>query len=98
MDQMIICKVPNCAYRSKSGFCLNRLTVINEQGVCNWLTKPGWDQQIREEWRKNTWRPVQEEEKEEEPLLLEESQEKRITVEDLLKGDSEDSESNSKKE
>lgn len=42
--QNVICGIRNCGYCSASGFCLNRLVVINEQGVCKWLTKPGWDQ------------------------------------------------------
>lgn len=44
MLQTIRCKFQGCGYCSKSGFCLNRLTVINDQGVCEYLTKPGWDQ------------------------------------------------------
>ena len=54
--QTIICKVKNCAFCSEHGFCLNRLTVINENGVCNWLTKPGWDQKVNEPWRFNTYK------------------------------------------
>ena len=51
--QNVICKVRNCGYCSASGFCLNRLVVINEQGVCNWLTKPGWNQQVSEMYKSN---------------------------------------------
>lgn len=50
--QNVICGIRNCGYCSASGFCLNRLVVINEQGVCNWLTKPGWDQEIDEKYKK----------------------------------------------
>ena len=42
--------VKNCGYCSNNGFCLNRLTVINQQGVCKYLTKPGWDQKIDPKW------------------------------------------------
>ena len=45
--QTIICKVKNCGYCSVSGFCLNRLTVINEQGVCKYLTQPGWENPVK---------------------------------------------------
>lgn len=48
--QVVYCKVKNCGYCGKSGFCLNRLTAINEQGVCEYLTKPGWDQPIDKKW------------------------------------------------
>ena len=53
--QTIICKVKNCAFCSEHGFCLNRLTVINEQGMCKWLTNSGWDQKIEEPWMFNTY-------------------------------------------
>ena len=48
--QNVYCLVRNCGYCGKNGFCLNRLTVINDQGVCKYLTKPGWDQPIDEKW------------------------------------------------
>ena len=41
--QYIICKIKDCGFCSQNGFCLNRLLVINEQGVCDWVTKPGWN-------------------------------------------------------
>ena len=46
--QLLICKVDKCGYHGGNGFCLNKLTVINEQGVCKYLTKPGWDQKVSE--------------------------------------------------
>lgn len=58
--QQIICYVDKCGYHGKSGFCLNKLTVINDQGVCKYLTKPGWDQKV-EDWMKNTYREPKEE-------------------------------------
>ncbi len=51
--QTVICKVRNCGFCSQNGFCLNRLTVINEQGVCKYLTKPGWDNKVDEKWFNN---------------------------------------------
>ena len=86
MLQTIRCKFQGCGYCSKSGFCLNRLTVINDQGVCEYLTKPGWDQQIKEDWMKNTYVPPIEEEEEEETLAIEEK--KGPTVDDILSGKS----------
>lgn len=57
--QTVICKVRNCGFCSQNGFCLNRLTVINDQGVCKYLTKPGWDQPVQN-WLKNTYTPPEE--------------------------------------
>jgi len=57
----VVCKVQNCGYCSDSGFCLNRLVVINEQGLCGYLTKPGWEQPVEDRF-KNNWKarePVQ---------------------------------------
>ena len=44
--QNVFCSVRNCGFNSSSGFCLNRLVVINEQGVCKYLTKEGWEQEV----------------------------------------------------
>lgn len=41
--QNVICAIENCGYRSRSGFCLNRIVSINVNGVCAYLTKSGWD-------------------------------------------------------
>lgn len=49
----VVCKIQNCGYCSDSGFCLNRLVVINEQGVCKRLTKPGWEQKVEEKFKNN---------------------------------------------
>ena len=46
--QTVYCLVRNCGYCGSNGFCLNRLTVINEQGVCKYLTKPGWENKVIE--------------------------------------------------
>lgn len=51
--QNVICQIKSCGYCSVNGFCLNRLVVINEQGVCNWLTKPGWRGPIEEKYKNN---------------------------------------------
>ena len=58
--QNVICKVRNCGYCSASGFCLNRLVVINEQGVCQHLTKSDWQQPIEEKYKSN-YKPPEEE-------------------------------------
>lgn len=42
--QNVICAVRDCGFCSINGFCLNKLVVINCNGVCKWLSKPGWDQ------------------------------------------------------
>ena len=55
MNQNIICKVQQCSFYSSSGFCLNKLTIINSNGVCNYLTKPDWNIPI-EDWMKNNFR------------------------------------------
>ena len=60
MFQEVICKIPQCPYRSSSGFCLNRLVVINEQGVCQHLTKSNWQQPIEKKYKSN-YRPPKEE-------------------------------------
>lgn len=62
--QNVICAIKDCGYCSVNGFCLNRVVRINEQGVCNFLTKQGWNQQIEEEYKSvyNPWKnagPVQ---------------------------------------
>lgn len=59
MNQNIICKVTNCGFCSPSGFCLKKLTVINNQGVCDYITREGWDRQV-EDWEKNTYREPRE--------------------------------------
>ena len=53
--QTVRCKIPKCPFCSVSGFCLNRLVVINEQGVCNFLTRPDWINKIIEEYEKSTY-------------------------------------------
>lgn len=52
--QTVICGFKGCGFCSQSGFCLNRLVVINEQGVCKYLTKPGWDR-VPEDFEKSTY-------------------------------------------
>ena len=51
--QNIICAIRNCGYCSENGFCLNRVVKIDEQGVCNWLRKQGWNQQIEKKYKSN---------------------------------------------
>lgn len=47
------CEIQNCGYRGDNGFCLNRVVVINEQGVCKYLTKPGWDLPVEDRFKSN---------------------------------------------
>ena len=47
------CTVQNCGYCSENGFCLNRLVAINEQGMCNYLTKPGWNEPVEDRFKNN---------------------------------------------
>lgn len=70
--QQIICKINQCPFRSGSGFCLNRLVVINENGVCNWITKHNINQRVYD-WQKSTWKETIE--KTEKTQLLEETKE-----------------------
>ena len=51
--QTVYCLVRNCGYCGSNGFCLNRLTVINEQGVCKYLTKAAWENKVDEKWFNN---------------------------------------------
>ena len=74
--QVVYCKVDNCGFRSQNGFCLNRLTVINEQGVCRYITKPGWDKAIDPKWF-NTYTPPQENQENTENLFLSKDGEER---------------------
>ena len=62
--QNVVCAIKNCGYCSVNGFCLNRVVKINENGVCSFLTKQGWEQQIEEKYKSvyNPWKtrgPVQ---------------------------------------
>ena len=62
--QNVICAIKNCGYCSVNGFCLNRVVKINENGVCSFLTRQGWEQQIEEKYKSvyNPWKtrePVQ---------------------------------------
>lgn len=54
--QVVRCNIQNCGFRSASGFCLNRVICINEQGICKYLTKPGWDR-VPQPWEKSTYIP-----------------------------------------
>ena len=52
--QVVYCKVKNCGFHGSNGFCLNRLTVINEQGICKYLTKPDWNKPVDPKWFNNS--------------------------------------------
>lgn len=53
---VVICKVIECPYRSKNGFCRNRLLNIIENGSCghifnrNGQPKVNWQQKIDEKF------------------------------------------------
>ena len=49
--QIVVCKVKNCGFHGEHDTCLNRLVVINNQGVCNYVTRPGWDRAIEEKYK-----------------------------------------------
>ena len=49
--QNIVCSIGQCGFHGASGFCQKRVVKINDQGVCNWLTKPGWEQQIESKYK-----------------------------------------------
>lgn len=51
--QYVICRISQCPYCSQSGFCLNRVVMINEQGICSHLTKGNWQQPIPNEFKTN---------------------------------------------
>lgn len=55
--QNVICAIRNCGYCSENGFCLNRVVRIDEQGMCSWLRKQGWNQQIEKKYKSsyNPW-------------------------------------------
>lgn len=40
------CTIQRCGYCSENGFCLNRIVVINERGMCDYLTIPGWEEPV----------------------------------------------------
>ena len=54
--QQVVCDLIRCAYRSQSGFYLNRLVKITEQGQCERLLKAGW-QEKKENWQLSTFNP-----------------------------------------
>ena len=54
--QNIVCAIERCGYRSKSGFCLNRLVSITIEGQCSTLLKRGWNQK-KEDWELSTYQP-----------------------------------------
>ena len=72
--QSIICTIRDCGYCSANGFCLNRLVKINEQGICSYLQKPGWNQQVDKKFKSN-YNPWEEEQ---------EIEEERVTLAELL--------------
>ena len=52
----VVCKVEKCPYRSKSGFCRNKLTYINVNGACGHIYNDrgqiyrNWQQPIEEKY------------------------------------------------
>ena len=51
----VFCKVTQCPYRSKQGFCRNKLVSITENGTCGHIydkhgnIKPNWQEKVKEE-------------------------------------------------
>jgi len=43
MYQTVICKVTQCPFRENSGYCLNRLTIVGKDGVCEHLKRGDWN-------------------------------------------------------
>ena len=46
---MIVCKVRECPFCSKNGFCMTRTLVINAGGQCSHIYKA--DGSVKEDWR-----------------------------------------------
>lgn len=70
--QNVVCKFEKCGSRSKSGFCLNRMVVITEQGQCERLLRQGWDKPIEKEFSSNYnyWLAKEEEQRAREPVQI----------------------------
>ena len=47
---VIKCRIFQCPY-NKEGNCLNRLLIINENGMCRHLTKDTWQNPIGEQYK-----------------------------------------------
>ena len=53
---VVVCKVEICPYRSKSGFCRNRLLKITDNGFCGHIynnygqQNRGWKDPIEDIW------------------------------------------------
>jgi hypothetical protein len=49
---VVVCKVSQCPYLSKSGFCMNRVLAINANGMCmhiydkNGRVRDNWQEKI----------------------------------------------------
>lgn len=68
MNQQVVCNFIQCPFRSSNGFCLNRLTVITEHGMCKHLTRPDWQDPIEDRF-KNNYKVANDNAKEEELLI-----------------------------
>lgn len=79
--QIVVCKIQKCGFRSVNGFCMKRVIAINEQGVCKYLTKQGWDREV-EPFERCTWVPPEEEQEKE---LIEEKKESDLCGQDMQK-------------
>ena len=49
--QVVVCYVKGCGFHGEHNTCLNRLVVVNDQGVCNYVTRPGLDRTIEEKFK-----------------------------------------------
>ncbi len=65
--QTIVCEVKDCGFRSKNGFCLNRVVVINQRGMCNYICiQPNWNKPAQQEQKITSfWKMVRQKEQEE---------------------------------
>ena len=47
---VVKCRIFQCPF-NKEGDCLNRVLIINENGVCRYITKDGWLNPIDEKYK-----------------------------------------------
>ena len=54
MYQTVICKVTQCPFRENSGYCLNRLTIVGKDGVCEHLKRGDWNLPVDKQFKNYT--------------------------------------------
>lgn len=60
MHQCVVCAVAACPYRSDLGFCLNRVTALDQNGRCRHIygrngIKENWNEPIKDRRFFNNW-------------------------------------------